>query len=92
MESMQSLFKKFVQNGDIFICDFIVAMKVYQGQLHTLYSNIAYAFQNDEFWSFYGLLQNDHEQIHMKWVFNYDKNCIKHFAFVSNNENTLVRV
>ncbi len=69
MESMQSLFLKIVQNGDIFICDFIVAMKVYQGQLHTWYCNIAYAFQNYEFWSFCGLLQSDHEQIHMKWVF-----------------------
>ncbi len=65
-------------------------MKVYQGQLHNLYCNIAYAFQNDEFWSFCGLLQSDHEQIHMKWVLNYDKNCIKHFSFVSNNENTWV--
>jgi hypothetical protein len=33
-ENMQSLLK-FVQNKDIFICDFIDAMKICQGQLYT---------------------------------------------------------
>jgi hypothetical protein len=56
METMQ-IFLKFAKRRDTFICNFIVTMNVYQGQLYTLYCNTTSSYQGDEFKSFYGLLQ-----------------------------------
>jgi hypothetical protein len=38
-------------------------------------------FKGDEYWSFHGLLQSDHEHIHLKWIINYNMNNIEHLAF-----------
>lgn len=89
MEIMQSLLK-FAQRRNLFICDFIAIVKVYHGQLYNFYCDTPSFFYNDEFWSFQGLLQNDHTQIHMKWVTNYNTARIEHLAFVVNVEKTRV--
>jgi hypothetical protein len=85
MESMQSLFK-FAQQGDIFISNFIAIVKLCQGQLYNLYYNATLSFQGNELWSFHELLQDDHEQIHTKWVTDYNTKCTKHLGFVINGE------
>ncbi len=71
MKAMQSLLK-FVWRKDTFIYDFIGVLKVYQGQLYTLYYDNNSSFQGEIFLSFHGLIQCDHQQVHMKWVTNYD--------------------
>jgi hypothetical protein len=47
METMQSLLK-FVPKRDIFICDFIVTMKVYHSSLDTSYCDNKSSFNDDE--------------------------------------------
>ncbi len=86
MENIQSIFK-FAQRKDIFICHFIATVKVFQGQLYTLYCDTTSSYTN-EFWSFQALVQGDHEQIHMKWVMDQNTNNIEHLVFVSNVEKT----
>jgi hypothetical protein len=77
MEAIGSLLK-FAQRQDVPICDFIAIVKVYQGQLYKLYSNNI-TFINDELWSLNGLMVCDHQQIHTKWVTNYNSNVVEHF-------------
>jgi hypothetical protein len=89
MNNMWSLFK-FAQQGDIFISNFIVIIKVCQGQLYNLYYDATLSFQGNEFWSFHKLLQGDHEQIHTKWATIYNIKCIKDLGFVINGENIWV--
>jgi hypothetical protein len=48
MENMQSLLE-FVQSKDIFICDFIIVVQVFQGKLYTMYYVIILSFKGDGF-------------------------------------------
>jgi hypothetical protein len=58
VETIQFLLK-FAKKNDTFICKFIIVMKVYKGQLYTLYCDITLEGKGDEFMSFHGLLQYD---------------------------------
>jgi len=58
----------FAQKRDVFICDFIAAVKICQASLHTMYVDPATSFSTDEFWAFQNLLDCSHEQIHLKWI------------------------
>lgn len=58
----------FAQRRDVYICDFVAAVKVCQGSLYRMYEDKATAFSSDEFWSFNNLLDCSHEQIHIKWI------------------------
>jgi hypothetical protein len=84
MEAIGSLLK-FPQRHDVSICNFITTMKVCQDQLYRLYSNNT-TFTSDEFWSLNGLMVCDHQQIHLKWVTNYNYNVVEQFTFVLNSE------
>jgi hypothetical protein len=55
-----------------------------------MYCDITLSLQGDELWSFCGLLQGDHSQIHMKWIINYNTDCNKHLAFVIDDEKMWV--
>jgi hypothetical protein len=55
-----------------------------------MYCDITLSLQGDELWSFCGLLQGDHSQIHMKWITNYNTNCNKHLAFIIVDEKMWV--
>jgi hypothetical protein len=87
METMLS-FLKFAWKKNIFICDLVAVVEVWQGKLYNLYCDIAFAFKGDELWSFCGLLQFDHEQIHTKWVTNYNMDSIEHQTFILNRKKT----
>jgi hypothetical protein len=84
MEAIGSLLK-FSQRHDVSICNFISIVKVCQDQLYRLYSNNI-TFTSDEFRSLNGLMVCDHQQIHLKWVTNYNSNVVEHFTFVLNGE------
>jgi len=91
MERIGSL-SKFAQRQNVFICDFIVTMKVYQDQHYKLYSNNNIVFTSDEFWSLNGLMVCNHQQIHVKWVIDYNCDVIKHLVFVLNGEKIWVHL
>jgi hypothetical protein len=84
MEAIGSLLN-FAQRWDVFIFNFIATVKIYQDQLYRLCSNNT-TFTNDEFQSLNGLVVCDHQQIHLKWVKNYNSNVVEHFTFVLNGE------
>lgn len=67
MEAIDQLIT-FAQKPDVFICDFVAAVKICQASLHTLYEDRSTAYSTDEFWSFNNLLDCSHEQIHIKWI------------------------
>lgn len=58
----------FAQKRDIYICDFVAAVKICQASLYKMYEDKATSFSTDEFWSFNNLLDANHEQIHIKWI------------------------
>ena len=58
----------FAQKRDVFICDFIAAVKICQASLHSMYQDPATCFSTNEFWAFQNLLDCSHEQIHLKWI------------------------
>jgi hypothetical protein len=58
----------FAQKQDVYIVDFVAAVKVCQASLHTMYEDRGTSFSTDEFWSFNNLLDCSHEQIHIKWI------------------------
>ena len=75
----------FAQKRDIYICNFMVAMKICQASLYKMYEDKATLFSTDEFWSFNNLLDASHEQIHIKWIIDLND----HFAvlcFVCHGE------
>lgn len=65
MKAMQSLLM-FVSRKDVFICDFTVTIDICQTQLYTFHCDNNLSSQGENFWSFNGLLQCYHQQIHMK--------------------------
>ena len=77
---------QFAQKTDVYICDFVAAVKVCQASLHRMYEDRATAFNCDEFWSFTNLAELSHEQIHLKWItdLNDDSTVL---AFVCHGES-----
>jgi hypothetical protein len=79
METVQSPLK-FVQKR-------FFHLKVCQGHLYTLYYNTTFSLQSDKLWSFHGLfLHGDHQQIHMKWMINYNEIPSNIFCFLNGDE------
>jgi len=74
----------------VFVCDFVAALQVCQGQLYRLYVDNEHAFGIEDFWSFKQLLQCKHKQIYLKWVLlpivlNVAGQ-ISQLAFIANNQ------
>jgi len=65
----------FAQKCDVFICDFIAAVKICHASLHSMYQDSTTAFSTDEFWSFQNLVDFSHEQIHLKWATGLNGGC-----------------
>ena len=75
----------FAQKRDVYICDFVAALKVCQGQLYSLYEDQATRFSTDEFWAYKNLLDCSHEHVHWKWITDLNDNTSQ-LAFVCSNE------
>jgi hypothetical protein len=58
----------FAQKQNVFVTDFVAALKVTEGQLFSLYVDKGMNFSSDEFWAFRGLLDCTHESIHFRWI------------------------
>jgi len=75
----------FAQKWDVFICDFIAALKIAEGQLYTLYIDRTTYYSIDEFWAFKNLVDCSHSQIHWKWVSDLNTDSAQ-LVFVANGE------
>jgi len=64
----------FAQKRDVYVCDFVAAVKVCQASLYRMYEDRGTSFSTDEFWSFNNLLDCSHEQIHIKWMCDLNDN------------------
>ncbi len=76
---------------DVFVCDLVVAIKVYaikvyQGDLYNMYLEQISNFIVDKFWAFKSLLECKHENIHMKWIVNFNSG-FQHLAFEVNGQH-----
>jgi hypothetical protein len=58
---------KFSQQEDVFICDYLAAMKMCQRQLYFLYSDLATSFRSDSFTEFNDLLACQNRTISLSW-------------------------
>jgi hypothetical protein len=58
---------KFSQQRDVFICDYLAAVKVCQGQLYSLYSDPTTCFRSDSFTEFNDLLACQNRTISLVW-------------------------
>jgi len=85
LESIDTLVN-FAQKRDVYICDFVAAVKVCQGDLHRMYEDYGTAFNCDEFWSFKNLLECSHEQIHIKWITDLNDDSAM-LTFICHSEN-----
>jgi hypothetical protein len=59
---------KFSQQQDIFICDYLAAVKVCQGQLYELYCDPVSSFTSDSFREFTDLISGRHDSMSLSWV------------------------
>jgi hypothetical protein len=60
----------FIQQRDIFVSDFIAALKICEDQFYTMYFDKGTCYGRDKFWAFTALLSCSscsHESIHVKW-------------------------
>lgn len=80
----------FAQKRDVFICDFVAALKLAEGQLYTMYVDKATAFSTDEFWAFKNILDCSHSQIHLKWLSDLNDNSAQ-LVFVANGDKIWAR-
>jgi hypothetical protein len=53
---------------DVFVCNFMVVIKVYQGYMYNMYLEYNSNFAAYTLWAFKSLLECKHENIHMKWI------------------------
>jgi acetyl/propionyl-CoA carboxylase alpha subunit len=69
LESMNGLMK-FVQGKDIFVCDYIIAVKICQGDLYKMYNDFNISFQLESFPKFTDMVTNTSCRIAQDWVIN----------------------
>lgn len=80
---------QFVQSRDVYICDFVAALKECQLQLSTMFLDPDTAFKFDAFSLLHGLEETCSPTIRLKWVSDLNEADVEHLAFqrseVSNN-------
>jgi hypothetical protein len=75
----------FAQKRDVYVCDFVAAVKICQASLYRMYEDKGTCFATDEFWSFTNFLDCSHEQIHIKWMTDLNDNTAV-LSFVCHGE------
>jgi hypothetical protein len=58
------------QKRDVYICDYLDALKQCQADITVFYIIERTKFQHDVFWDFKALVGLQHEAIPMRWVYN----------------------
>lgn len=62
---------KFAQKKDVFVCDYVIAIKICQRQLYIHYLNLATKYTYDVFKKFHDLVDCIYNTMHMKWKVNF---------------------
>ena len=68
MLKLTNTLMKYAQQADVFICDYLVAVKKLQMDLQKLYVEEKTQFTQELFWDFNALIGTRHDCIPMKWV------------------------
>jgi hypothetical protein len=80
---------QFVQSRDVYICDFVGALRECQLQLSTMFLDPDTTFKSDAFSLLHGLEETCSPTIWLKWVSDLNEADVEHLAFqgseVSNN-------
>jgi hypothetical protein len=69
---------------DVFVCDLVATMKIYQGDFYNMYCDQTLKYTTYNFWAFKSLLDCKHENIHMRWVSDVNTK-VCHLAFKVSN-------
>jgi hypothetical protein len=80
---------KFTQMKDVYVCDLVVAIKVFQGDIYLMYCDQTSKFIIDNFWTFKSLLEFENENIQMRWAPNLNSS-VQHLAFEANGQHIWV--
>jgi len=76
----------FAQKRDVYVCDFVAALKIAEGQLYTLFNiDKATSYATDEFWAMKNIIECSHSQIHMQWMSNMNDHSAE-LVFVANGD------
>jgi len=67
---MIDLLVTFAQKRDVYVCNFVAAFKIAEGQLYTLFIEKNTAYNGDELRAMKNILDYSYSQIHLKWVFD----------------------
>jgi hypothetical protein len=82
-EKVESLMK-FVQNRDVFVCDFVARMKALQLQLQHLYVNDGTRFGGDDFSLLTGIIETSAQSILLNWMPDMNLDGLEYLCFESN--------
>jgi len=82
----------FTQKRDVYVCNFIVALKIAERKLFTLFVDKSAAYSEDEFWAFKNILDCSHNQIHMKWISDLNDESAQIVFVVNSEKNQAVHV
>jgi hypothetical protein len=63
---------KFAQLRDVFVCDFIAVVKIYEGDVYHMYCDIHSFFQGDVIMNFQSLIDCAHASINRRWIIDLD--------------------
>jgi hypothetical protein len=69
LEAIHSLIK-LSQLCDVFVCVFIIILKICEGDVYQMYYDNQYNFQGDVFGNFHALINYVHESIDLRWIKN----------------------
>jgi hypothetical protein len=58
---------KFMQKLDVFVCDYVVAIKIFQRQFYFHYFDLATKYTFDVFKEFQYMVNDTHNIMHLKW-------------------------
>lgn len=76
---------QFAQKRDVYVCDFVAALKICDMQIFSMYLDHQTAFKSDEFWAHQGLAELTHESIFLKWWPDMNTSS-EHLAFMVNGD------
>jgi hypothetical protein len=71
---------KFAQLRDVFVCDFIIAMKIYERDVYHMFCDSQSSFEGDVLINFKALINIAHDNINLCWILDLNT-CIDHLAF-----------
>lgn len=81
---------EYAQSREVFVCDFIAAIVVLEGQLYAFYEDPKTAFSSYEFWAFRKLTTFTHDTIQLNWITDLNDQT-EQLAFIVNGEKLFAK-